>query len=72
MKTVFQVEQSSWKICQRFTLNLQQFTKYLRLNLVFMWNGVQRKSLISDFQEFSASINKTFILAGRLGTKLSF
>ena len=30
------------------------------------------KSLISVFQEFSASINKTFILAGRLGTRLSF
>ena len=29
-------------------------------------------SLISVFQEFSASINKKFILAGRLGTRLSF
>ena len=32
----------------------------------------QPKSLISIFQEFSSSINKTFILAGRLGTRLSF
>ena len=37
-----------------------------------MRNGVQRKSLISDFQEFFASINKSFILAGRLSTRLSF
>ena len=30
------------------------------------------KSLISVFQDFSSSINKTFILARRLGTRLSF
>ena len=30
------------------------------------------KSLISIFQEFSSSINKTFILAVGLGTRLSF
>ena len=30
-----------------------------------------QKSLISVFQEFFASINKIFILAGRLGTSLS-
>ena len=30
------------------------------------------KSLISIFQDFSSSINKTVILARRLGTKLSF
>ena len=29
------------------------------------------KSLISVFQKISASINKIFILAGRLGTRLS-
>ena len=34
-----------------------------------MHNG---KTLVSAFQEFSASINKTFILAGRLGDRLSF
>ena len=30
------------------------------------------KGLISVFREFSASIGKNFILAGRLGTRLSF
>ena len=30
------------------------------------------KCLISVFQEFAASIDKTFILAGGLGTGLSF
>ena len=30
------------------------------------------KTLISIFQEFSSSINKNFILAGKLGTRLSF
>ena len=30
------------------------------------------KSLISVFQDFSATINKAFILAGVLGTGLSF
>ena len=31
-----------------------------------------RKSLISFFQEFSASINKIFILAERMSSRLSF
>ena len=31
-----------------------------------------RKSLISVFKEFFPGINKSFILAGRLGTRLSF
>ena len=35
-------------------------------------NNSHRKSLISVFQEFSASINKTFILAGGLQTFLIF
>ena len=30
------------------------------------------KSFISVFQEFFASINKVFILAGGMGTRLSF
>ena len=30
-----------------------------------------RKGLMSSFQEFSSSIDKTFILAGGLGTRLS-
>ena len=56
----------------------EQLTKLLRLTLVFMWNRtekfnlVSQKSLISVFQELSASINKTFVFAGRLGTMLSF
>ena len=33
-------------------------------SLVFVWNGAQRKSLIFGFQEFSASNDKAFILAG--------
>ena len=32
----------------------------------------KEKSLISVFQEFSANIKETFILAGRLGIRLSF
>ena len=32
----------------------------------------KKKCLISVFQEFSASINENFILAGKLGTRLSF
>ena len=51
---------------------LQLFTWCLRLSLVFVWNNTQRKSLISVFQEFFASINKMFILVGGLGTRLSF
>ena len=50
---------------------LQYLTGYLRLTLAFMWNRAHGKSLISIFQEFSCSINKTFILAGGLGTGLS-
>ena len=42
------------------------FTKYLRLIVHY------GKSLISAFQEFFASIYKTFILAGGLATGLSF
>ena len=53
-------------------VNLQQLTKYLRLTLVFMLSSAQWKSLISFFGDFSASVNKTFFLVGRLGTSLSF
>ena len=50
---------------------------YLQVHLGELLKGKseivhKRKSLVSVFQEFSASINKTFILAGRLGTRLSF
>ena len=37
-----------------------------------MWNSEQQENLVFVFQEFSASINKTFALAGRLATRLSF
>ena len=50
----------------------QQLTIYWRLTLDFMRNSAQRKSLIYVFQEFSASVNKTFIFAGTLSTRLSF
>ena len=53
-------------------IELQSFTKYLRLTLVFMWNGAQAKSIISIFQEIFAGVKKIYILAGRLGTRLSF
>ena len=37
-----------------------------------MWNSIVGNGLISVFQEFFASIKKMLILAGRLGTRLSF
>ena len=37
-----------------------------------MLNGAQGKGLISVFQEFSVSIDKIFILAGRLRLRLPF
>ena len=46
-------------------------TGYLRLTLVSCEIARNGKSLISVFQEFSASFNKTFILAGRLDNFLS-
>ena len=49
----------------------QSFTKYLRLTLSFLWK-IAGKSLISISQEFFSSINKIFISAGTLGTRLSF
>ena len=57
---------------QNNVLDLQSVTKYLRLNLVLMEAAHNGKSLISALQEFFASINKISILAGRLGTRLSF
>ena len=41
------------------------------LTLVFIWNSTQREKFNSVFQEFSASIEKSFNLASRLGTMLS-
>ena len=37
-----------------------------------MWNSTQLEKFDFIFEDFSASINKTLILAGRLGTRLSF
>ena len=51
--------------------NLQSVTKYFRL-----WFSCEiahnAKSLIAIFGDFSASINKIFTVAERMGTKLSF
>ena len=58
------------KLESKNTFHGQKLAKYLRPALGFKWNSGQR--LISVFREFSASINKIFILKGRLGTKLSF
>ena len=49
--------------------NSQNVWHYLWFSCEIVHN---RKCLISVFQEFFASINKTFILAGRLSTGLSF
>ena len=53
------------------SLNHKSFTKYLRVTLVSLRNSTLQKSLISVFQEFFGSINKTFILAGGQGAGLS-
>ena len=53
-------------------LSAHKLTSYLRLTLVLCEIAHNRKSIISYFQEFSASINKTFILERRLGTGVSF
>ena len=37
-----------------------------------MWKSTQREKSNPVFQEFSAIINKTSILAGRMRTRLSF
>ena len=37
-----------------------------------MWNSAQREKFNFCFWKFSASVIKTFILAGRLDTRLSF
>ena len=50
----------------------QLFTKYLRLTLVSYKTAQYAKSLTYVFQENYASIKKIFMLAGRLGTGLSF
>ena len=51
---------------------LQWLTGYRRLTLVLVWNSPQREKFNFCFQEFSFSIDKTFILAGGLSAGLSF
>ena len=51
---------------------LQSAIKYLRLTLVFVWNSAGWESLISIFQDAFARIDKIFILAGVLHTRVSF
>ena len=47
-------------------------TTYLRVTLVFLQYSGQWENLISVFPEFSASINKTFILGGWMDARVSF
>ena len=54
---------------------LQSVAGYLGLALVFGWGGAPRGGgggLIAIFRGFFGSANKIFILAGALGTGLSF
>ena len=50
----------------------QSVTKYLRLTLVFMKNSAPRETFDCYFWDFFASTSKISILAGGLGTGLSF
>ena len=50
----------------------QSFTKCLILTLLIMWNSVLRQKFNICFSRAFASIDKIFILAGRVGTRLSF
>ena len=60
-------ELESKKLFQR-----QSFTKYLKPTQFSCEIVHYEKSLISLFEEFFASINKIFILAGQVGTRTSF
>ena len=48
----------------------QSFAKYLKQTLSFMWSSKVRESFNLYFSSVFFSINKIFILGGRLGTKL--
>ena len=52
--------------------NLQSFSKYLRQTLDFMWNSKIQESFNIYISADFASINKIFILRGRMGTSLEF
>ena len=63
--------------CSNFRLKVYNFqrqsiTIYLNLALVFMWHSTLLQKFNFCFGERFASINKIFILAGRLGIRLSF
>ena len=61
------------KVISAPQFRLQWLTGYLGLTHLGFSCGIAHSGigLISFFQEFSAGINKTFILAGVLGTKAS-
>ena len=71
-KTFFFFEEWSWFKFNSFRLALQPFPKYMRLTLVSMWNSALREKFNFCFSRTFASIDKIFILAGRLGRGLSF
>ena len=54
------------------TVYLQSVAEHLGLTLVFTWKSALRERFYGYFGGFSASINKIFILAGGMGTGLSF
>ena len=51
-------------------LLLQSWPKYMRQTLVLVSNSALREGLISIFKQLFASIDKIFILGGRLGSML--
>ena len=51
-------------------LILQSLTKYLIQNLVFIWNSALREKFNFYFSAVFASIDKIFILGGKIGTRL--
>ena len=61
---------SSASSVRSFLVDVQPWTKYLRENLVLMCNSVLWKSSISISQNVFASIDKIFILGGRISTRL--
>ena len=60
------------KLKSKKGFQIQSFTKYLRLTLVFLEIVHYGKSLTSVFQECFDSINGIFILKWRLSTRLLF
>ena len=58
--------------CDLFNMASIWTYNHSRLTLVSMWNSGLREKFKFSFQEFLASIDKISILAGSLGTRLSF